>query len=411
MPVFQYEAMNGQGKAVRDEIEARNTDEAIAKIRAMNLFPTKVKEKAGKKAATGPGGKKKRGFTFGGVSQAQLTTFTRQLSTLQDAGLPIVRSLRVLYEQMKPGVLKNVLQDVADDVESGNSLSEAMGKYPKVFDKLYVNMIRAGEAGGVLDVILQRLAEFREKSARLKRRVKGAMIYPIAVLTIALLIVSGIMVFIIPKFSKMFQEMNVELPGMTQALMYAGELFKTRWYMIPVVPFAFFIAFKVIGMSSAGRYVLDWIKFKIPLFGNIVNKASISRFARTLGTLIASGVPILEALGIVRDTAGNAVLARAIQNIHDSIREGETIADPLKAAKVTDDMVCNMVSVGEETGELDKMLLKVADVFDEEVDVAVEGLVSLIEPMMIVMLGGIGGFIVISLFMPLIKLMGSLGGG
>lgn len=410
MPVFQYEAMNSQGKAVKDEIEARNTDEAIAKIRAMNLFPTKVKEKAGKKT-TGPGAKKKRSFAIGGVSQAQLTTFTRQLSTLQDAGLPIVRSLRVLYEQMKPGLLKNVLQDIADDVESGNSLSEAMAKYPKVFDKLYINMIRAGEAGGVLDVILQRLAEFREKSARLKRRVKGAMIYPIAVLSIAMLIVSGIMIFIIPKFSKMFQEMDVELPGMTKALMAAGELFKTRWYLIPAVPFGIFVLFKIIGMTSMGRYALDWVKFKIPIFGTIVNKAAVSRFARTLGTLIASGVPILEALGIVRDTAGNAVLAKAIQNIHDSIREGETIADPLKAAKVTDDMVCNMVAVGEETGELDKMLLKVADVFDEEVDVAVEGLVSLIEPMMIVLLGGIGGFIVISLFMPLIKLMGSLGGG
>jgi len=414
MAVFQYEAMNSQGKAVRDEIEARNTDEAIAKIRALNLFPTKVKEKAARRAAVAGGTKKKRTFSMasiGGVGHKQLTTFTRQLSTLQDAGLPIVRSLRVLQEQLKAGHLKNVVTDVADDVESGNSLSESMAKFPKVYDKLYVNMIRAGEAGGVLDVILRRLAEFREKAARLRRRVLGAMVYPAAVITIAAIIVTGIMIFIIPKFKKMFEELDVELPKATTMLLNTASFIQRRWYVVPVLPFGVFVAYKLIAMHPKGRYILDWIKFKLPVLGNISNKAAVARFARTLGTLIASGVPILESLSIVRDTSGNAVLGNAIRNIHDSIREGETIADPLRAAKVTDEMVVNMVAVGEETGELDKMLLKVADVYEEEVDVAVESMVSLMEPLMIVALGGVGGFIVISLFMPLIQLLNNLSGG
>jgi len=409
MAVFQFDAMNNQGQTIRDEIEANSTEDAIAKIRAQGFFPTNVREKGGRRK-TGPGAKKKSGgFTIGGVSAKQLTQFTRQLSTLQDAGLPIVRSLKILAIQMKPCALKNIVETVAEDVEGGSTLSEAMAKHPKAFDKLYVNMVRAGEAGGVLDTILQRLADFREKAQRLKKRIIGAMIYPAVMVTIAGSILTGIMVFIIPKFEQMFREMGVELPGLTKGLIMVSTNLHQRWYLIPIIPFSFFAGYKIIAAIPAGKYALDFLKFKVPVFGPIINKSAVSRFARTLGTLIASGVPILEALNIVRETAGNELMSRAIANIHDSIREGESIAEPLRQAKVCDEMVVNMIDVGEETGDLDKMLMKVADTYDEEVDVAVEGMTTLIEPFMIVFLGGAVGTIVISLFLPLIKLMGSLG--
>ncbi|MBM4084908.1 MAG: type II secretion system F family protein [Planctomycetes bacterium] len=412
MPTFTFEAMNNQGQAIKDEIEANSTEDAIAKIRAQGFFPTNVKEKGGRrKAAKGGPGKKKAGFTIGGVSNAQLTQFTRQLSTLQDAGLPIVRSLKILEGQLKPGALKNILGVVAEDVEGGSTFSEALAKHPKAFDKLYVNMIKAGEAGGVLDTILERLADFREKAQRLKKRIMGAMIYPAAVVTIAGTILTGIMIFIIPKFETMFKEMNVELPGITQGLIAFSSFLQNQWYMLPLFPAAAFAIFKIIGMNKMGRYGMDWAKLRLPVFGTIINKSMISRFCRTLATLIASGVPILEALNIVRETTGNSVLTSAITRIHDSVREGESIAAPLKQSKVCDDMVVNMVDVGEETGELDKMLTKISDNYDEEVDTLVEGMVSLIEPIMIIFMGLAVGGIVIALFLPLIKLMGSIGSG
>ena len=411
MAVFQFEAMNNQGQTIRDEIEANSTEDAIAKIRAQGFFPTNVREKGGRRKTTATGAKKKgSGFVIGGVSSSQLTQFTRQLSTLQDAGLPIVRSLKILATQMKPCALKNIVDAVAEDVEGGSTLSEAMAKHPKAFDKLYVNMVRAGEAGGVLDTILQRLADFREKAQRLKKRIIGAMIYPAVMVTIAGSILSGIMVFIIPKFEQMFMEMEVELPGMTIMLIKMSSFMQNQWYMLPLGPAAAFAIYKIMAKVPAGKYAMDYMKFRLPVFGPIINKSTVSRFARTLGTLIASGVPILEALNIVRDTAGNELMSRAIANVHDSIREGESIAEPLRQAKVCDEMVINMIDVGEETGDLDKMLMKVADNYDEEVDVAVEGMTTLIEPFMIVFLGGAVGTIVISLFMPLIKLMGSMGG-
>ena len=408
MPKFTFEAMNNQGQAIKDEVDAASTEDAIAKIRSQGYFPTNVREKGGQKKG-GAGGKKKQPFTIGGVSPKQLTTFTRQLSTLQDAGLPIVRSLKILEAQLKPGVLKGCVGAVGEDVEGGSTLSEAMAKHPKAFDKLYTNMVKAGEAGGVLDTILERLAEFREKAQRLKAKIMGAMIYPAAVLSIAGGIVTGILIFIVPKFQTMFEEMEIELPGLTLFLINFSSLLATRWYLIPIVPAGLFALYKLIGMNKHGQWALDWVAFKIPLFGTLQNKSTVSRFARTLGTLIASGVPILEALNIVRETTGNSVMAGAITKVHDSIREGENIADPLRQAKVTDEMVVNMIDVGEETGELDKMLTKVADTFDEEIDVIVESLTSLIEPIMIIFMGGTVGTIVIALFMPLIKLMGSMG--
>ncbi len=414
MPTFVYEALDNQGQEVKGEIEAVSSEEAIVKIRNKSYFPTNVKEKAakrGKGAAASASGKKRRSFAIGKVKTKQLTTFTRQLSTLQDAGLPIVRSLKILEEQQKPGVLKNQLADVADDVEGGSTLSESLAKHPKTFDKLYVNMVRAGEAGGVLDAILERLASFMEKSQRLKKQVISALIYPAAVITVAGLILVGIMIYIIPKFETMFRDMKMKLPGLTEMLIGFSTMLQNYWYLIPVVPFGIFVVFKIVAANKTGRYGLDYAKLKLPVFGIIISKSTISRFARTLGTLIASGVPILEALSIVKAATGNAVFETAIGRVHDAIREGEDMVGPLAQTKIVDSMVLNMVDVGEETGELDKMLLKVADQYDEDVDALVGGMMSLIEPLLIVGMGGAVGFIVVALFLPLISLMQNIGQG
>ena len=413
MATYRYEAMNAQGQAVKQEIDANSEEEAIQKIRAMKLFPTSIKEKAGatKRGTSAAGPKKsKKSLAIGGVSNKALTLFTRQLSTLQDAGLPIVRSLKILEGQQKPGALKNILVEVTEDVEGGMTFSEALAKHPRAFDKLYVNMVRAGEIGGVLDAILQRLADFREKAQRLKKQIIGAMIYPAAVVTVAGGILAGILTFIVPKFKKMFDELNVELPFLTQVLIAFSDFVANKWYWGLAIIFGTIIVMKTLAATSGGKFILDRVKLKLPVFGTIISKATIARFTRTLGTLVASGVPILEALNITKDTAGNQVIANAIARVHDSIREGESIAEPLAQSKICDDMVVNMIDVGEETGDLDKMLLKIADQYDEDVDVAVAGMTSLIEPIMIIFLGGAVGFIVIALFLPLIKLMNSLGG-
>ena len=410
MPNFQYEAMNSEGKPVRDTLVARDTDDAITKIRALSLFPTRVKEivqKGGRGAASGRRARKGP-IVIGGVRNKDLTTFTRQLSTLSDAGIPVVRSLNILEEQMRPCALKSVVGSVAGDVESGNSLSEAMARYPKAFDELYVNMVKAGETGGVLDVVLQRLAEFREKAARLKRRVLGAMVYPVAVIFFATVILTFIIIWIIPTFTAMFKDMEITLPVPTQILLTTSTFVVNNWWLLPVVPFGVFALYKVFRSTRLGKQATDWVKFHFPIFGTISRKGAISRFTRTFGTLISSGVPILEALNISRDTAGNVLLSNAINDVHDSIREGEPIAVPLSRTKVCDEMVVNMIDVGEETGNLDSMLIRIADNYDEQVDVAVESMTSLMEPVMIITLGLIVGFIVISLFMPLIKIMSEM---
>jgi type IV pilus assembly protein PilC len=384
-------------------------------IRQKGFFVTKISEKGGgkgkkkkddKKKARGPA---KKTFTFSGrVGAKKLTTFTRQLSTLQDAGLPILRSLRILEGQSKPGALKNTLINVIEDVEGGNTLSEAMAKQPKCFDNLYVNMVKAGEAGGALEIILQRLAEFKERAQSLKRKVQGAMIYPCAVIFVATGIVGFIMYWIIPKFKAIFEGFDVELPGMTVWLIWGSDQVVNYFYLGPVIPFSIWLLIKIIKKNKTGEYLVDKMFLKIPLLGKILEKSTVARTARTLGTLIASGVPILEGLIIARDTSNNAVFYRAYQNTYNAIREGESMAVPLKESRVVDDMVVNMVDVGEETGALDNMLYKVADVYDEEVAVLVDGLVSILEPLMVVVLGLIVGFIVIALFMPLIKLLNEL---
>ncbi|MBM4106198.1 MAG: type II secretion system F family protein [Phycisphaerae bacterium] len=429
MPTYQYEALNAAGKPQKGTIEAKSTDEALQRIKSQGFFPTSVRESKVKgSGGTTEGGtvrakakKKRKGLSigFGKVSLKRMTLFTRQLSTLQDAGLPLLRSIQVLEQQQKPGRLKNILSGVAEDVESGSSLSDSMAKHPAAFDRLYCKMVAAGEIGGVLDVILQRLADFMEKNERLKRRIKSALIYPSVVITIAVLIVTGIMYFVIPKFQEIFNDFDVKLPGLTLWLIdtsrwvagqNAGQSIPGAVWVV-CSPLFVFIAYKLIRKTAFGKAATDTVTVRIPVIGNLIRKTSIARFTRTLGTLISAGVPILEAITITRDTSGNYVYEKALSKVHDSIREGETFAAPLREAKVCDSLVVNMIDVGEETGDLDVMLMKIADNYDEEVDVAVQGLLSLLEPLMVVILGGIVGTIVLALFLPLVSMIESVSGG
>lgn len=411
MPTYKFEALDTSGQEVKDSVEASNEEEASQKIKSMGYFVTKLtaaQQKAGGKKGKKKTGKSRKTFVLGGVSQKMLCIFTRQFSTLQDAGLPVLRSLRILEKQMKPSALKNALIDVVEDVESGSTLSESLGRHPKAFDRLYVNMVKAGEAGGALEVILQRLAEFKEKSQSLKRKVVGAMVYPSVVICVAVGILTFIMVSIIPKFKKIFEEFGLSLPQATKILIDVSDWVASYWYVIPLFPLSVYLLLKLIRMTRAGNYALDRMTLWIPIVGSLVEKTIVARTMRTLGTLISSGVPILEALSIVKDTANNVVFERMFQRVLESIREGDTIADPLRESRLVDDMVVNMVEVGEETGDLDTMLYKVADFYDEEVDTLVKSLISLLEPIMIVFLGGVIGAIVISLFLPLIKLLEGL---
>ncbi|MCW5753238.1 MAG: type II secretion system F family protein [Phycisphaeraceae bacterium] len=425
MPTFTFEAYNASGKTQKGSIEANDSAEAIARIKAQGLYPTQVKaQKVAKKsssesAAPAATKRKSKGFSIGRVKPKQLTLFTRQLSTLQDAGLPLLRSLQILEAQTKPGPLKNCLITVCEEVQGGSSLSEAMSKTPKAFNRLYVKMVNAGEIGGVLDVILQRLSEFMEKAQRLKRKIRGAMIYPIVVLVVAALILSAIMLFIIPKFTEIFLEFGVKLPGLTLGLMkvshWVGGALPGQQIpgivFIVASPFLFIVFWKLIRKAGPGRAITDMMLLRAPIVGKLIRKTVIARFTRTLGTLISAGVPILEAITITKETSGNYVFERALQNVHDSIREGESFAAPLRESKTCDAIVTNMIDVGEETGEMDAMLLKIADNYDEEVDVAVESLVSLLEPLMVVCLGGMVGTIVVAMFLPMVAMIESLQGG
>ena len=415
MPVFAFEAIKDDGQKVKSEVTAGSKDEAIRKIQDQGLRPTRIKaQKEESKSRSVPGvekapAKKKGGLFMGGVSSKDIVTFTTQLSTLQDAGLPIVRSLKILEEQQKPGRFKDQLEEVSSEVEQGSTLSEAMAKYPKSFDKLYISMVKAGEAGGVLDVILRRLAGFMEKSQKLRKQVKGALIYPAAVITVAILILVVIMLFVVPAFEKMFADIGQALPAPTQLLLNTSQAIQTYWYLIPLIPIFMMSIMKLIARTDAGERWIDAFKLRMPVFGNIIKKSSVARFCRTLGTLIASGVPILEALRIVKDAVGNVIISNAIEDVHGSIREGDTIADPLRASGIFDELLVNMIDVGEETGELDKMLMKIADNYEADVDVAVEGMSSLLEPLLIVGMGLVVGFIVISLFLPLVSIIKNIG--
>ena len=436
MPKFAYIAVDSAGKESRGTIEAPNQAQAVAKVRSQGLFPTAIGAAGGgesggaaktagapaagaKKAA--PAGKKSVGqmkiefklpkFMRGRVKQKDLTTLTRQLATLVDAGLPLLRGLHVLQRQTPNASLKEALQGMCEAVESGSTFSESLQNYPKIFDNLYINMVRAGEAGGVLEVVLNRLAEFAEKAAKIKNKVKGAMVYPTVVFFAAIGITSFLLVAVIPKFKDIFNDLleGKPLPAITQFVMNASNLVMHNGLAVLGAVIAFVVLFKIFAKTKTGSYILDVAKINAPMFGSLVRRTAVARMTRTLGTLLASGVPVLQAITIVRDTTGNAVISRAMQNVHDAVKEGESMTAPLAASKVFPPMVISMVEVGEETGALPDMLTRIANTYDDEVDNAVEGLTSVIEPLMIIVLAVIVGTIVIAMFMPMIQIIGTLG--
>lgn len=410
MPIFSYQATDKKGQEVTGMVEADSLALAINQVRSLGYFPTKVKEDAGKLARRSKGKGKSGGFSLsigGRVKRKQITLFTRQLATLIDAGLPLLRSLSILYDQQKPGKLKNILDGLVNDVQSGTTFSEALAKHPKVFDKLYVNMVRAGEVGGMLEIVLNRLAEFAERREALARKVKGAMIYPIMVLLVASGIVTFLLIRVVPTFAEIFSDLGGALPAPTQFLVNTSQALKHSYLKILGIGVCIFIAIKMIFKVEIVRAIRDRIVLKIPIFGQLTRKIGVARFSRTLGTLITSGVPILQSLSIVKETIANRVIANAVAEVHDSIREGETIAGPLEESGAFPPMAVNMIDVGEETGNLDSMLLKVADIYDAEVEVAIGGMLQMLEPAMVVILGGIVGFIVISMYLPIFS-MGDL---
>ena len=421
MPLFKYEALDSQGVAIKNEVDALSQKEAVSKIRNMGYFPTKVLavgagKGGGAVAAAGAIAKpKKRRGAGGKVKLKFITEFARQLSTLQDAGLPILRSLRILEEQQKAGTFKRIIGYVADDIEGGATLSEALSRFPRCFDRLMVGMVAAGETGGVLDLILSRVADFMEKSEKLKARVKGAMIYPAVVLTAALTMLIMLMIFVIPKFESVLKEMleGQGLPLITQVVLNISQWIAKDfgWAILMGVPFGIMFITRIIKRFRMGRYALDSIGIRLPVMGQLSRKVAITRWTRTLGTLIGAGVPILDAINVTSETAGNEVYSRMLINVQNSIRQGDTFAMPLKQSKTVDLIVSNMVAVGEETGDLDKMLLKIADNYDEQVDVLVASLMHLLEPVMIVVLGGIVMVIVMSVFLPMIKIISTLNVG
>lgn len=429
MPRFEYIALDARGQESRGVMDAPNPNDVVGQLRQAGYFPTSVAEegkgggavaKQNKKqqkamaAASAP--KAKKGsitlFQKKTIKSKTLMIFTRQLATLIDAGLPLLKGLGVLAKQEKDVVLRNTINALADAVQGGSTFSESMAQHPRIFNKLYINMVKAGELGGVLELVLNRLAEFQEKAQRIKNKVVSAMMYPVIVLFIALVIMLFLLAFIVPKFQAIFNDMlnGKPLPALTQFVIDTSDMLKQRWYIPLAVVLVIIVAYKIVSRTPAGRVLIDRIMLKMPLFGDLTRKSSISRFSRTLGTLVTSGVPILQALNITRDTAGNAIVADAVTKVHDAVKEGESIVAPLEASGVFPPMVISMVDVGEETGQLPEMLLKIAEVYDDEVDNAVEGLTSMLEPLMIVFLALIVGTIVIALFMPLIEIIKGMQG-
>lgn len=411
MPNYAYTAVDARGQQKSGMIEAADTNDATAQIKKMGFFPTRIAE-AGTEAAASVGGSSiKSKKSTGTINGKILTVFTRQLATLIDAGLPLLRALNTLIRQEKNAVLRNAMTNMATAVESGGTFSEALAQHPGIFTKLYVNMVKAGELGGVLEIVLTRLAEFQEKSEKIKGKVVSAMVYPIVVLLIAVAIMAFLLVFIVPKFQQIFADMlgGKPLPGLTQFVIAISNAFKENFILIGVGIVILIVAYKLFAKTPFGALFIDRFKLQAPLLGDLVRKSAISRFSRTLGTLVSSGVPILQALNITKETAGNIVIANSISKVHDSVKEGETIVTPLEASGVFPPMVISMIQVGEETGQLPDMLIKIADVYDEEVDNSVAGLTSLLEPIMIVFLAVIVGTIVIALFLPLIGIINQLG--
>jgi type IV pilus assembly protein PilC len=403
--------MNKEGKESFGIVESENQALAINDIRQMGLYPTKVYE--ARKSDERRARKEKGGLSelyFGGVKTKELVIMTRQLSTLIDAGLPLLRSINVLIAQLKPSKLRDILREIRDDIQAGSTFSEGLAKHPKEFDRLYVNMVRAGEVGGMLEVVLQRLATFMERRQALKRRVKSAMVYPVAVLVVAVGIVWFLLSYVVPEFAVIFEDFGAKLPWMTQFLIKCGDFARFEWWKVALYFNGTIITIKVLSKIHTVKRITDRVVLRIPLVGDLITKVAVARFSRTLGTLITSGVPILQSLRITKETIGNEVIENAIQKVHDSIKEGDTIAAPLDESKVFPPMVVNMIDVGEETGSLDAMLMKVADIYDAEVEAAVEALLALMEPVMIVILGFICGFIVISMYLPIFSLADVMSG-
>ncbi len=422
MPKFNYVAMDSRGKETKGTLEVANQNEAIGRIKEMGYFPTKVVEskveKKGQSPAKAKG--KKAGANFqikipglsGKVKSKVLTVFTRQLATLVEAGLPLLRGLRVLAKQEKNVTLKNIISDLCTSIEGGSTFSEGLAQHPKVFNRLFVNMVKAGEMGGVLEVVLKRLSEFMEKAQKIKGKVIAAMFYPIAVMVVAVAIMTVLMVVVVPKFKAIFEGTlgnGQSLPKFTQFVLNISDAIANHFILTAGAVVVFVIGLNLFIRTKPGRRLFDRFKLNMPLLGPVISKVAISRFTRTLGTLVSSGVPILQALTIVKETSGNVIVGNAVAAVHESVKEGETITAPLEASNVFPPMVISMVDVGEQTGALPEMLMKIADNYDEEVDNAVSAMTSLLEPIMIVFLAVIVGSIVIALFLPLIALMDSVG--
>ena len=425
MARFNYVALDTRGQEATGLVEAPSSNAAISQLRQAGYFPTSVIEEA----ISSPDGKeaRQRAAKMAGVTKPRakkgivlfqrkkvkskvMMIFTRQLATLIDSGLPLLRSLNVLAKQERDKVLKRTINKVADSVQSGSTFSDALALHPRIFNDLYVNMVKAVEVGGVLELVLNRLSEFQEKAAKIKNKVVAAMVYPGIVMTMAVGIMGFLLVFIVPKFETIFHDLlgDKPLPPVTRFVIAASDFLKNHGLIVLGIVVAVVTLYKFIGRTRGGRFVIDSFKLRMPLFGNLNRKTAISRFARTLGTLVTSGVPILQALNITRETAGNSSIARAISQVHDSVKEGESIVQPLEASRVFPPMVISMVDVGEETGKLPEMLLKIADVYDDEVDNAVAAITSMLEPIMIVFLALIVGTIVLALFTPLISIITGL---
>ena len=434
MATFQYIAKDSTGAERRGTVEAGDRNSAIAAVRAQGLLPTALGEVKGgasapaaKKAAKAPASAKKKGgalnkdikiniklpkFLQGRIKTKVLTQFTRQLATLVNAGLPLMRGLEVLKRQMKDPQMAEALGGISENISAGGTFSESLTQYPKIFDNLYVNMVKAGEAGGVLEVVLGRLAEFAEKSEKIKNKVKGAMIYPIVVLVAAIVITAFLLVAVIPKFQQVFNDMlgGAALPAITEFVIQASEFVQHNGLQIGLVVVALVIIKKIVARTEKGAYFFDALSLKMPVTGTLAQRSAVSKFTRTLGTLLSSGVPILQSLTITRDTTGNRVLTKAIQSVHDAVKEGESMTQPLSQCSVFPPMVVSMVEVGEETGALADMLTRIANTYDDEVDNAVAGMTAAIEPALIIVLAVVVGTIVIAMFLPMVKIIGSVSG-
>ncbi len=421
MPKFHYIALDQNGQETAGVIEASNEAEGIAQLRRNQLYPTQVVEEGkGDTAAikrrvrsTGGGAKGKASANNKPSAQAKvsgkiLMIFTRQLATLIDSGLPLLRGLTVLGRQEPNPIMKRCITTLADSVQSGSTFSESLQQFPKIYNKLYVNMVKAGELGGVLELVLNRLAEYQEKAQKLKNKVVAAMVYPLIVMFIAVAIMIFLMTVIVPKFEKIFEDMlgsKDKLPDLTKFVIGFSRGVQDNIIPLIVGTVGSIVLWRIMAATKGGRIFIDSMKLKLPVFGDVQRKTAISRFTRTLGTLVTSGVPILQALNITRETAGNVIISNAITKVHDAVKEGESMIAPLEGSKVFPPMVISMVDVGEETGQLPEMLLKVADVYEDEVDNAVSAMTSMLEPLMIVILAVVVGTIVMALFMPLIQII------